>query len=366
MQALPNVATKHALDEIHIGCSGWFYWGWRGKFYPLTVRTDRWFPYYAKHFKTVELNAPFYSWPKRATVQGWIRQAPKNFLYSIKVNRFITHDFRMEGTAMLVEQFYLDVGVPLGERMACFLFQFPPSFRYTKRRLDAICRQLDPRYRNVVEFRHKSWWNGDVYKALRKRKIIMCAVSAPRIPDKLVRTADDIYVRLHGTTRWYRHDYSDAELRAWAEKILSSGARRAWIYFDNDRDAHAIKNAKTLRGMLKSAVKGEQRTPSSRYSGERAGERGKVRVECHPVRVSDPRNPGNQATPVVSGRSPLSATLSPEYREEGVKASVVTPASASSARSRTSTRRNTDSDRRSRPRRVESRRARSGATASAG
>ena len=97
-----------ALEEFHIGCSGWFYWGWRGKFYPLTVPTHQWFPYYAEHFKTVELNAPFYSWPKRSTVQCWIRQAPAGFLYSIKVNRYITHDFRMEGTAMLVEQFYLD------------------------------------------------------------------------------------------------------------------------------------------------------------------------------------------------------------------------------------------------------------------
>jgi uncharacterized protein YecE (DUF72 family) len=300
---------KTPPSEIHIGCSGWFYWGWRGKFYPLTVPTHKWFPYYTEHFKTVELNAPFYSWPKRSTVQCWIRQAPPDFLYSIKVNRYITHDFRMEGTAMLVEQFYLDVGVPLGERMACFLFQFPPSFRYTKKRLDAICKQLDPRYRNVVEFRHKSWWNADVYRALRRRKIIMCAVSAPRIPDKLVRTADDIYVRLHGTTRWYRHDYSDEELAAWAEKILSSGARRAWVYFDNDRDAHAIKNAKTLTRMLKNR---ESPAPSR-----------------------------------VRSRAKL------------------TPESATSRRSRNPTHRNKDSARRSRPRRAGSRRVRCEATASA-
>ena len=239
---------------VHVGCSGWFYWGWRGKFYPRELPTDRWFAHYARHFKTVELNAPFYSWPKRATVQCWVRQAPRKFLYSIKVNRYITHDFRMEGTAMLVEQFYLDVAVPLGERMACFLFQFPPSFRYTKKRLDAICKQLDPRYRNVVEFRHKSWWNAAVYRALRRRKIIFCCVSAPRLPEDLVRTADDVYVRLHGTSRWYRHDYGDEELAAWAVKIRTSGAKRVWVYFDNDRDAHAINNARTLRRMLKSCT----------------------------------------------------------------------------------------------------------------
>jgi hypothetical protein len=35
---------------VHIGCSGWFYWGWRGKFYPEQLRTDRWFGHYANHF----------------------------------------------------------------------------------------------------------------------------------------------------------------------------------------------------------------------------------------------------------------------------------------------------------------------------
>ena len=241
---------------VHIGCSGWFYWGWRGKFYPQELRTDRWFPHYAKHFATVELNAPFYSWPKGATVRTWVKQAPPRFVYTIKVNRMITHDFRLEGTAMLVEQFYLDVAGPLGARMGCFLFQFPQSFRYTETRLAAILKQLDPKqYRSVVEFRHKSWWCAEVYAALRRKGIIFCSVSAPRLPEKLVRTADDIYVRLHGTTRWYRHDYSNEELAAWAEKIAGSGAKTAWIYFDNDRDAHAIKNAKRLRGMLKKMLR---------------------------------------------------------------------------------------------------------------
>jgi uncharacterized protein YecE (DUF72 family) len=156
----------------------------------------------------------------------------------------------MEGTKMLAEQFCLDVGDPLGARLGCILWQFPPSFRFTRARLKRICEQLRPRCRNVVEFRHKSWWNAHVYRALRRRNIIFCCVSAPRLPGTLVRTADDIYVRLHGASRWYRHDYSPQELADWADKIRSSGAQTAWIYFDNDRDAHAVKNARALRRLL--------------------------------------------------------------------------------------------------------------------
>jgi uncharacterized protein YecE (DUF72 family) len=71
-------------------------------------------------------------------------------------------------------------------------------------------------------------------------------VSAPRIPSEFVKTSDVVYARLHGSSRWYRHDYTDDELALWAANIGNSGAREAWIYFDNDRDAFAIKNAHEL------------------------------------------------------------------------------------------------------------------------
>jgi uncharacterized protein YecE (DUF72 family) len=174
----------------------------------------------------------------------------------------------MEGTKMLVEQFYLDVAEALGERMGCLLFQFPPSFRYSAGRLKKLLAQLDRRYRNVLEFRHKSWWNGDVYESVRKSGAIFCTVSAPRLPERLVSSNRRVYLRLHGTSRWYRHDYSDEELRAWADKIRRSGAREVWIYFDNDRDAHAIKNAKTLRRMLKIWRVRPQLCPSPGTPGE--------------------------------------------------------------------------------------------------
>ena len=39
--------------EVHVGCSGWFYWHWRGAFYPAQLPTGRWFEHYARRFKTV-------------------------------------------------------------------------------------------------------------------------------------------------------------------------------------------------------------------------------------------------------------------------------------------------------------------------
>ena len=237
--------------EIHVGTSGWFYWHWKGQFYPEKIPTHHWFKHYTKNFKTVELNAPFYSWPKPQTVKTWARQAPRNFRYSVKVNGAITHEKRMVRTKKLIKKFYV-IAEALGEKMGCFLFQFPPSYRYTPARLKSIVTQLDPDFRNVVEFRHKTWWRKSVYRAFEKNGLIFCSLSGPRLPDELVKTSDVVYVRFHGVPRWYRHNYSRHELSVWADRIQQSGAKEVWAYFNNDRDAFAIKNAKTLRRLLRS------------------------------------------------------------------------------------------------------------------
>ena len=236
--------------SAYVGCSGWFYWKWRGLFYPEDLPTGEWFRYYAKRLDTVEINASFYSWPSVANVKAWRRQASKrNFVYTVKVCELITHIKRFRGTKTLIKDFGIIADI-LGDQMGCFLFQLPPSHRFTKARLAGILSQLDPRRRNVVEFRHASWWNETVYAAFRQAGTIFCSCSGPRLPDKLVRTADEVYLRLHGPERWYRHNYSKDELAKWADKIRRSGAERAWIYFNNDYGAYAPRNAAIMRRLL--------------------------------------------------------------------------------------------------------------------
>jgi len=238
------------LEPAYVGCSGWFYWKWRDRFYPSDIPTGKWFDHYANRFDTVEINASFYSWPTVANVKTWKRQPrDRPFVYTVKVCELITHVKKFRGTKTLVKDFGLVADI-LGDRAGCFLFQLPPSYRYTKARLTSIVSQLDPARRNVVEFRHASWWNEEVYRAFRKAGIIFCSCSGPKLPNALIRTADEIYLRLHGPERWYRHNYSDEELKLWATRIKKSGAVRAWIYFNNDNDAHAVANASSMKAIL--------------------------------------------------------------------------------------------------------------------
>src|SRR5215207_7075686 len=119
----PPVTTTGTPSSIYVGCSGWYYWHWKGLFYPEDVPSSRWFDHYASQFNTVELNAPFYSWPTVATVKTWVRQAGRRkIVYTVKVNELITHTKRFEGTEELVKDFGYIADL-LGERMGCFLFQ---------------------------------------------------------------------------------------------------------------------------------------------------------------------------------------------------------------------------------------------------
>lgn len=245
------VQSEAKLPKFNVGCSGWFYWDWRGLFYPATMPTKDWFAHYRHNFSTVELNAPFYSWPTLNTVKTWKREAKtNNFIYTVKVCELITHVKRFSRTQTLVKDFGF-VADLLGPQFGCFLFQLPPSFKYTPARLKNILSQLEPRRRNVVEFRHVSWWNTKVYTAFKQAGVIFCSCSAPKLPDELIVTTDEVYIRFHGLTKWYRHDYALEALAVWVDRIVASGCKRVWAYFNNDREGHAIKNAQEFLKQLK-------------------------------------------------------------------------------------------------------------------
>ncbi len=237
----------------YLGCSGWFYSHWKGLFYPNNLPTSRWFQYYAKFFNTVELNNTFYNFPKISTAKKWYKNSPKDFVYTLKVNRLVTHAKKFKDSAKLVRDFY-KVGDALKEKMGCFLFQLPPNMKFNEKKLAEIVSQLDPDRKNVVEFRHGSWFREEVYEEFRKNNVIFCTVSAPELPDDFVKTASDVYIRFHGRGRWYAGYYGDRELSEWARKIKRSKSENAWAYFNNDANAYAVKDCLRLKKILEPRV----------------------------------------------------------------------------------------------------------------
>ena len=67
-------------------------------------------------------------------------------------------------------------------------------------------------------------------------------------------TTDFVYVRMHGPDRehLYAGSYPDADLRWWAGRISEweRAGQDAFVYFNNDANANAVRNARTLRALL--------------------------------------------------------------------------------------------------------------------
>ena len=238
-----------------VGCSGFFYWGWKGKFYPEDLKPSEWFSYYSSIFNTVEINSTFYNFPKKNNLKRWYKTSPENFVFSVKVNKVITHIKRFKNAAEEIEKFYSVVSQSLQEKLGAILFQLPPGFKYSKENLERIINSVDKSFTNVIEFRHKSWWNKDVYEIFKKNNLIFCSISAPEFPEDLIKTGDTIYIRFHGKENWYKYDYSDEELKSWAKKIKNSGAKTVFAYFNNDFYGYAPKNALRLIEFLNNEKK---------------------------------------------------------------------------------------------------------------
>lgn len=239
--------------KIWIGCSGWHYDEWKDKFYPKELAKHSWFEFYKKHFNTVELNYPFYRNPTEKTIKQWHQQTDENFRFSIKVNRNITHYKKFKNTQTLLKDFYSLFEI-LEKKLGCMLFQFPKNLHYSETTLERIITQLDKKKSNVLEFRHPSWWQQDVFDYLQKENIIFCTVSAPDIPSQLIKTSDIFYMRLHGKTSWYAGNYTHQELNEIAQWINKNHFKEIWIYFDNTINADAPKNALALLELLKNNV----------------------------------------------------------------------------------------------------------------
>ena len=235
--------------NIRVGTSGWSYPHWKEVFYPANCPTSKWLECYAEHFDTVELNATFYRLPQVSTFKGWKRRTPDNFLWAVKANKYITHTKRLKEPKESLERFY-SAALVLEEKLGPILFQLPPSLTFKQEEFEVFCQCLCSTKRHSLEVRHPSWITDRCFAILEKYNIAFCiADSAGRYPFHEAGTADFIYVRLHGSKRLYASEYGEEELQGWAQKIKDWG-KDTYLYFDNDFQGNAVKNAKRLKEIL--------------------------------------------------------------------------------------------------------------------
>src|SRR5438105_7961022 len=231
-----------------IGISGWRYEGWRGKFYPQGLGQRRELEYASRVFNSIEINGSFYSLQLPSSYQRWYTETPKNFLFSVKGARYITHMKRLRDPKAPLANFFASGVLALRHKLGPILWQFPPNFRWNKakfveffellprdtseaawlakkhdRKLKARAfLKIDAtrRLRYAVEIRHPSFMVPEFFDLLREHKIaFVFADTAKKWPYAEDVTADFVYARLHGDTKLYVSGYSDKAIALWANRI---------------------------------------------------------------------------------------------------------------------------------------------------
>jgi uncharacterized protein YecE (DUF72 family) len=272
---------------ITVGCSGWSYDDWVGRFFPFEIKDDnaKRFEHYAQFFSTVEVNSTFYRMPGEPQVSSWVEKAKAHpgFEFSVKMPRSVTHEALVDGddkTALKHALFFESIlASPLNEvgGLGAIVLQMSPYFHNTGSSFEALSRFLGSlsvgEFHYAIEFRHRSWLNdkhhllGDAVKLLRDNRIANVIVDGPGFPFTSDLTADSAYVRFHGRNYdiWFhdekedddridRYDYlyTEEQLRPWVPRIREMEERvpRVRVFFNNHGRAKSAKNALELMDLL--------------------------------------------------------------------------------------------------------------------
>ena len=213
------------------GTSGYAFKEWKGSFYPDDLHDDAMLGFYSGKFATVEINNSFYRLPKTQVLLDWAAQVPAPFTFAIKASQRITHYARLKPECADALGFLLGNTAALADRLGPILFQLPPNLKRDDDRLRAFLALLPRDRRHTIEFRHESWFEDDVFDALRARDIAMCITEQPEFASPLVSTASWGYTRLH------RFDYDETMLVEWSKKIRAQPWSEAFVFFKHDEGA---------------------------------------------------------------------------------------------------------------------------------
>ena len=241
------------MNPARIGTSGWSYDHWGGVLYPPGMPARNRLARYVEVFDTVELNASFYRWPPPATFASWRRRLPSGFELTVKAPRGLTHARRLFEPEPWIERITAGLHEVAGRR-GPFLVQLPPTLERDDARLDWFLSALPRWTRPVIEFRHPSWVDDEVFALLERHDAAYCIMSGADLPCVLRATSATVYIRFHGPDQHalYAGSYSADDLAWWADRIREWQAqgREVYAYFNNDGGGNAVRDALALRGQL--------------------------------------------------------------------------------------------------------------------
>lgn len=239
------------MKRVNIGIAGWSN--------PPAQRTYRragqsHLAYYAEHFSCVEINSSFSRSHRMETYETWRDATPRQFKFSVKMPRVITHESCLRGAAREISRFYNEIE-GLQPKLGVILVQLPPSFEFNARVVRAFFKALPrlPATAVVCEPRHPSWFSAVANEELGRSGVSRAAADPPRTDPANLPGGDRsvAYFRWHGSPKMYYSSYSNEKLILLSMTMQRAVASEVWCVFDNTARHAAWENALTLQHELK-------------------------------------------------------------------------------------------------------------------
>jgi uncharacterized protein YecE (DUF72 family) len=247
---------------LYVGTSGWQYPHWKDVFYPAKLAQRLWLPHYTEGFQTVEVNNTFYNLPSASVFEQWKRVSPRDFIFALKMSRFLTHLKRLHEPEEPVRRF-MERARKLGPKLGPILIQLPPRYHANLELLEATLRLFPRSARVAVEFRDESWFTAKTSALLERLGVALCLADSPRRKQPVWRTADWGFVRFHEGRGQSGPGYRRDVLRRWVRRLAEMWPARAdiYAYFNNDSAGYAVRDAITFAELAAEAGLSPTRVP---------------------------------------------------------------------------------------------------------
>ncbi len=305
---LAERAAALAAQGVYVGTSSWKYPGWcgviynharyeyRGKFAETRFKREC-LAEYAEVFKTVCVDAAYYTFPSRQYLEGMVGQTPDDFLFGLKVTDAITIkkfpklDRFGERAGKPNESFlnadlfvkaFLGPCEPVRSSIGLLMFEFsrfwPTDYEHGRdflADLDGFLGRLPTGWPYGVEMRNRNWLKPEYFDCLARHGVAHVFNSweaMPPVSEQMAlpgsRTNPDLIAArfLLKPGRQYQEAVKkfepydtikeeNPEARAAGRSLIAEGQaagpkRRTFIYVNNRLEGNAIS---TIAAMLESA-----------------------------------------------------------------------------------------------------------------
>lgn len=197
--------------------------------------------YYSSLFNSIEVNSSFYKIPTAVTVAKWAQSVVKDFKFTYKLWRGVTHVKGLLFRSDDVLSFMKNIS-GAGKKAGALLIQLPPStsissIQQLERLIETITSLDDGRvWPLAIEFRHKSWYDDTTYSLLEKYGAALVIHDKPNsVTPFMEYESPFIYLRFHGPTGDYKGSYSEDVLSEYAQYVVDwlSEGKEVYVYFNN-------------------------------------------------------------------------------------------------------------------------------------